>query len=88
MPKTAYFDQNVPTKVADITKEMGAKEASEMQKTEKTKMMESIRKECQMENTKLKVLAAAKDVNGYWKLWSKTVERGWLRYAAEEKVHD
>ena len=34
-------------KVADITKEMGATEAREMQNTEKTKMMESIRTDCQ-----------------------------------------
>ena len=33
-------------------------------------------------------MALATDVNGYWKFWSNSVERGWLKYAAEEKVHD
>ena len=75
-------------KFNDMTKGMGAKEVGETQKAEREKLKESIRKECKLENARLKVLALAKDVNGYWKLWSKTVERGWLRYADEEKAHD
>ena len=67
---------------------MGTKETGENQQVEREKLKQSIREECKLENTRLKVLALAKDVNGYWKLWSKTVERGWLKYADEEKVHD
>ena len=51
-------------------------------------LKESIRKECEEEKTKLQVLAQAKDTNGYWRVWSKTVERGWLRYVDESKVYN
>ena len=73
-------------KLNEITKGMG-KETGENQKAEREKLKQSIREECKLESTRLKVLALAKDVNGYWKLWSKTVERGWLKYVDEEMVH-
>ena len=67
---------------------MGQKETRDAKSTEMERMKDSIRKECQLERARLKVLALAKDVNGYWKLWSKTVERGWLKYVAEDRVYD
>ena len=75
-------------KVEALTKGKEEKEQREINKTEKKSLKDSIEEECQSEKTRLQVLAQAKDTNGYWKLWSKTVERGWLRFAAPDHIYD
>ena len=57
-------------------------------KDAKKDLDESIREVREQENTRLQVLAHAKDTNGYWRFWSTTVERGCLRYVDESKVYN
>ena len=35
----------------------------------------------------LEVFAKSKDTCGYWKLWSKNVGRGWLKYTNADEVY-
>ena len=76
------------TKIKDFTKRCDGKETMQTHKLEIEKLKKSMCQECHGEATRRIILALAKDANADWTLWSKTVERGWLKYAAEDNVFD
>ena len=76
------------TKLNTLTADKIDKEKVAINKDQTEQLKKSIENECKVARTKLEVLAEARDTNSYWKLWSKSVERGWLRFTDEEKAHD
>ena len=75
-------------KVSKLTGDKSEKEKREIDNEQRKNLKERIAQECRQEGTRLKVLALAKDTNAYWKLWSKTAERGWPRFAEPNLVHN
>ena len=52
------------------------------------KLKESIRMECEAVANDPKIHEMAKDTDKCWRLWSNTVERGWVRNVDEQKIFD
>ena len=73
------------TKLNLLTADETDKEKNAISRNYTEQLKKSIENERRAAKTKLEVLAEARDTDGYWKLWSKSVERGWLRFTEEEK---
>ena len=86
--KLKSMKETLLNKIGELTKGKTNKEQREISKENVEQLKQSIAKECQGEKTRPEILAKAKDTNGYWRLWSKTVERGWLRFLDKEKIYD
>ena len=86
--KLKSMKETLLNKIGELTKGKTDKEQRGISKENVEQLKQSIAKECQGEKTRLEILAKAKDTNGYWRLWSNTVERGWLRFLDKEKIYD
>ena len=75
-------------KIGLLTEGKEPEQQRQITKEGSEKLKESIRRECETVANELRIHEMAKDTNKYWRLWSKHVERGWIRNVDEQQISD
>ena len=76
----------VDQKVAENTKDKQGKEKANIEEAQAQQLKDQIDKNLKEANRGLRIYQKANDTSGFWRTWSKAVERGILQYLDEGKV--